>query len=82
MIKKIFNTVMVFLDFGVFLLWMPAKVYACAVCYGAVDSPLTKGLNMAILTLLIILVGVLGSVAAFLLYVRKRSKENESLAIH
>ena len=36
------------------------KVLACAVCFGDVDSPLTKGLNAAIL----FLVGVVGFVLA------------------
>ena len=58
------------------------KVYACAVCYGVVDSSLSMGLNMAILTLLIILIGVLSSVAAFLLNVRKRSQAKDRLAIN
>lgn len=51
-----------------------SKVYACAVCYGAQDSPLTKGLNVGIITLLVILTGVLSCVVFFLLGVRKRSK--------
>ncbi len=30
----------------------PARVWACAVCFGAKGDPQTEGLNMAILTLL------------------------------
>ncbi|HLD69667.1 MAG TPA: hypothetical protein VJA17_02780 [Candidatus Omnitrophota bacterium] len=51
-----------------------SKVYACAVCYGAKDSALTKGLTVGIITLLIILSAVLTCVVVFLLGVRKRSK--------
>lgn len=51
-----------------------SEVYACAVCYGAKDSPLTKGLTVGIITLLIVLSAVLSCVVVFLLGVRKRSK--------
>ncbi len=51
-----------------------SKVYACAVCYGALDSNLTTGLNMAIMSLLIILVGVLSCIVVFLLRFRRRAK--------
>ncbi len=50
------------------------NVHACAVCYGALDSTLTTGLNLAIMSLLIILVGVLSCVVVFLLRFRRRSK--------
>ena len=33
-------------------LCMPARVWGCAVCFGAKGDPQTEGLNMAILTLL------------------------------
>jgi hypothetical protein len=33
-------------------LFLPARVWACAVCFGAKGDPQTEGLNMAILTLL------------------------------
>ena len=51
-----------------------SKVEACAVCYGAKDSPLTKGLIVAMITLLVILIGVLSCMVVFLWGVRKRSK--------
>ena len=54
--------------------FLSTKIFACSVCYGASDSPLSWGLNMAIVTLLVILVGVLGSMTSFFLNVRKRSK--------
>ena len=39
---------------------LPAKAFACAACYGKVDSPLADGMNLGILTLLCILLPVLG----------------------
>lgn len=37
---------------------LPATAAACATCYGAADSPMTQGMNNAILTL----IGVVGIV--------------------
>lgn len=37
---------------------LPAAATACATCYGAADSPMTQGMNNAILTL----IGVVGLV--------------------
>ena len=79
MIKQIIN---LFIGIAFFFALAIKNVDACAVCYGAVGSPFTQGLNMAILTLLMILVGVLGCVGAFLLQLRKRSKENNPLLIN
>ena len=68
MIKRILSAVVI----GP-LIFIP-KVQACAVCYGAKDSPLTKGLMVGIITLLVILTGVLSCMVVFLWGVRKRSK--------
>ena len=74
MIKKI-------LSIGIIaLLFFIPKVQACAVCYGAKDSSLTKGLMVGIITLLVILTGVLSCMVVFLWGVRKRSKLLRSLA--
>ena len=79
MIKQIINLL---IGIAFFFALAIRNADACAVCYGAVDSPFTRGLNMAILTLLMILVGVMGCVGAFLLHLRKRSKENNHFAIN
>jgi len=42
------------------ILLAPAAAEACAVCYGAPESPMTLGMNNAILTLL----GVVGALQA------------------
>jgi hypothetical protein len=48
--------------------------WGCAVCYGAVDSPLTQGLNFGILCLLTVLIFILSSFGAFFLNLRKRAR--------
>ena len=57
-----------------FLLALARPALACPVCIGAPDSPQVKGMQMGILVLLAITVVVLGSFAAFFLYLRRRQK--------
>lgn len=57
----------------VFLL-IPERVLACPVCYGASDSNMIAGVNLAILALLGITGGVLTGFASFFLYIRKRAR--------
>jgi len=47
---------------------------ACAVCFGASDSPLSKGMNFGILALLGVVAPVLFGVAAFAWNMNKRSR--------
>ncbi|MFQ5628836.1 MAG: hypothetical protein ACE5I1_08750 [bacterium] len=54
---------------------MPTISYACPVCFGAPESPLTEGMNMAILTLLGIIGTLLGMFGAFFIYLRNRAKQ-------
>lgn len=56
------------------LLVIPATVNACAVCYGAVDSPMTNGMNMAILFLLGAIGFILLGVIALIFYFAHRAK--------
>jgi len=58
---------------AVFLMLFHATVTACPTCYGAPGSPMTDGMNMAILSLLGITGGVLSGVVAFFLHMRRRS---------
>lgn len=53
-----------------------APVWACATCFGAADDPQTKGMNMAIFTLMFVTYGLfLGMItAAFLIWRRNRRK--------
>ncbi|SVE29835.1 uncharacterized protein METZ01_LOCUS482689, partial [marine metagenome] len=34
------------------ILWLPTNAQACAVCYGAADDPMVRGMNSAIFFLL------------------------------
>ncbi len=54
------------------LLWPPAA-RACAACYGQSDSPIAQGMNWGILSLLGVVVLVLGGIAAFFVYLVRKS---------
>jgi hypothetical protein len=49
-----------------------STLIACAVCFGASDSLQFKGMQMGILVLLGVTGCMLGSFAAFFLYLRRR----------
>ena len=49
---------------------------ACAACYGQSDSPMANGMNWGIFTLLTVVVGVLGSIAAFFIFLARKSAAN------
>jgi len=51
----------------------PASLFACAACYGASDSPMAKGMNWGILSLLGVVVMVLGSLASFFVFLGKKA---------
>jgi len=53
--------------------FQPASVLACAACYGASDSPMAKGMNWGIFSLLAVVGMVLGSVATFFVFIGKRA---------
>jgi hypothetical protein len=53
--------------------FQPHSLFACAACYGASDSPMAKGMNWGILSLLGVVVFVLGSIASFFVFIGKRS---------
>ncbi|MGH9465668.1 MAG: hypothetical protein ACRD0X_08465 [Thermoanaerobaculia bacterium] len=57
------------------VLAMPREAGACAVCYGAADSPETAGLNAAILFLLGIVAVVQAGLVAMFLAIRRRSRD-------
>ena len=60
------------LGVGCWMLNVPS-VLACSACYGASDSPLAKGMNWGILSLLAVVVCVLGTFATFFVYLAKKS---------
>ncbi len=49
---------------------------ACAACYGQADGPMANGMNWGIFSLLAVVVGVLGSIAAFFIYLARRAAAN------
>ena len=52
---------------------VPQSVRACAACFGASDSPMAKGMNWGIFSLLVVVVTVLGGIAAFFIYLARKS---------
>ena len=46
---------------------------ACSVCYGEPDSAMAKGLNWGIVSLFGVVMTVLGGIAAFFIYMARRS---------
>jgi predicted lipid-binding transport protein (Tim44 family) len=51
---------------------LPAPVLACPVCFGASDGPMLAGSNMGILALLVVTLGMLGGVGAFIRMLARR----------
>jgi hypothetical protein len=62
------------LIFTLAMLAWPSALEACAVCFGAPDSPMTKGMRWGIASLIFILVPVLGGVGGFFVFLSKRGK--------
>lgn len=55
------------------LLFLPHSLWACAACYGQSDSPLARGMNWGIMSLLGVTLLVLGGVAAFFVCLARRA---------
>ncbi len=53
-------------------------VVACTACFGKSDSNMAKGMNMGIFALLLVITTVLCGVAAFFVFLAKRSSELEN----
>jgi hypothetical protein len=51
----------------------PGSLWACAACFGQSNSPMAKGMNWGIFSLLAVVAGVLGSIAGFALFLAKRA---------
>ena len=56
------------------LLAAPRVALACPVCFGASDSPLAKATNAGILAMLGVVAVMLGSFAAFFIYLNRRAR--------
>ena len=55
-------------------LFLPGISKACAVCFGAQDSPMTDGMNKAIMFLLFVISFVLMGVISVIIFFYRRSK--------
>jgi hypothetical protein len=51
----------------------PGGLLACAVCYGEPSSPTSRGLTLAILSLIVVALAVLGGVLAFFIHVHRNT---------
>jgi hypothetical protein len=51
-----------------------SSVFACPVCFGALETPLVDGTKLGILALLGVTLAVQGAFVAFFLYLRQRAK--------
>jgi hypothetical protein len=51
-----------------------SSVFACPVCFGALETPLIDGARLGILVLLAITLAVQAGFVGFFLYLRKRAK--------
>jgi heme/copper-type cytochrome/quinol oxidase subunit 2 len=49
------------------------EALGCATCFGQSDSPLAHGMNMAIMTLLGVVLTVMALIVAFFIHVSRRS---------
>lgn len=56
------------------LFFLPSGLNACAVCYGAADDPMTKGMDMAIIFLLCAIGSILMGIIAVSIYFARRAK--------
>ena len=56
------------------ILWLPTNAHACAVCYGAADDPMVKGMNSAIFFLLAAIGSILLGVISLTIYIARRAK--------
>jgi len=52
--------------------------HACATCFGKSDSKLAEGMNWGIFTLLVIIMGVLGAISAFFIFIARRAATHQS----
>jgi hypothetical protein len=58
----------------VMLVAAPRAVLACPVCFGQSDSPLASAINMGVIMMLGVVAVMLGSFAAFFVYLNRRAK--------
>lgn len=59
----------------------PARLFACAACYGESDAPMARGLTFAIIALAGIVACVLSGVVVFFVHLGKKSSAADSSAV-
>jgi hypothetical protein len=65
----------------VLVMLAPAKIFACAACYGGnIDDSMADGMNWAILTLGTVVATVLGAFLAYFIYIMRKSEKLEAAA--
>jgi heme/copper-type cytochrome/quinol oxidase subunit 2 len=60
------------------LVHLAPAAHACATCFGKSDSKLAEGMNWGIFTLLVIVMGVLGAISAFFIFIARRAATHPS----
>ena len=78
MIRTRFQFVTIFV--GAFLALSTPSAMACAACFGASDSPMAKGMNWGIFSLLAVVVCMLSVIASFFVFLSKKSQHFASAA--
>lgn len=61
-------------------MFSPAKLSACAVCYGESDAPMARGLTFAIIALAGVIACVLSGVVVFFVHMGKKSSAADNSA--
>ena len=57
-----------------FVTAVPRVAFACPVCFGQNDSPMAIATNLGIMAMLVVVVGMLTSFAAFFVYLNRRAR--------
>ena len=60
------------------LLFQSRPLWACSACYGQSDSPMARGMNWGILTLLAVVVCVLTGIASFFVFIARKSSTDKA----
>jgi hypothetical protein len=60
----------------------PFMATACEVCVGNPEDPQTKGMNAAIITMLIVTYGLLMTIIGFFVYLRLKKRQSMFVDIH
>jgi hypothetical protein len=58
-----------------------SSVFACPVCFGALETSMIDGAKLGVLVMLVILFAVQGAFVGFFLYLRKHAKRNAEIEL-